>query len=129
MSYLSNHLSDKERAEITSMCKSSPLVKKIVDEIESFYEDPSKMLYKEIVETTKTLAKDLSLIRSGKENIETAILNDNKDDKLFDRVMNLLTKSSAIFEGINRGKKLIDPVGAKQADMEKDSDDKLIFGQ
>lgn len=126
MSYINNHLSDKEQGEIKSLCRSNPLIKKIVDEIESFYDDPSKMLYKEIVETTKTLSNDLSLIRSGKDNIQTVILNDDKDDKLFDRIMNLITKSGPIFEGIAKGKKMIDPIGAKQESM-KDDGDKVIF--
>ncbi len=127
MSYASNHLSDKEQSEIKALSKNNPVIKKIVDELESFYDDPTKMLYKEIVETTKTLAVDLSLIRSGAENIETKILNDDKDDKLFDRIMNLLTKSAAIFDGINKGKKMIDPIGAKQDESKKGDDDMLLI--
>ncbi len=126
MSYINNHLSDKEKTEIKTLCRSNPLIKKIVDEIESFYDDPAKMLYKEIVETTKVLSEDLAVIRSGDENLKTKILGADKDDKLFDRVMSLLTKSGSVFDGINRGKKMIDPVGARQDESKKDDDMLLI---
>lgn len=127
MSYTNNHLSDKEKSELKVLCKSNPIVKKIVDEIESFYDDPAKMLYKEIVETTKVLSDDLKIIRSGDKELSTMILGADKDDKLFDRVMSLITKSGAVFDGISRGKKMIDPVGAKQDESKKSDDDMLLF--
>lgn len=119
MSYVKNHFTKKEQEEI-EVLKSNPVVLRLVEELESFYDDPAKSLYKEIVETTKILGEDLKIVRKGTGS--TKILGADKDDKLFDRVMNLLTKSSAIFDGISRGKKMIDPEGAKKEEMSKSDD-------
>lgn len=123
-------LTDKDRNEVKALAKSNPLVKRMVEEIQSFYEDPTRLLYKEIVETTKVLASDLKLVRNpSKISAENApvIISDDKDDKLYDRVMKVITDSSKIFDGIERGRRAIDPEGAEADRLSKTDSGSVII--
>lgn len=94
-------LNKEDKAQIKQAIEQYPAVKKIWEALEIYTADPSKDFYKEVVLTVQHLSKELALVRSGKKT-EAVLLN--SEDRLFERVKDLLVNAEKIFGGLDRGK-------------------------
>lgn len=99
--------SKQELKEIEDLKKKHPVVEKLWVEHELNNEDVAKVLLFEMKETSKVLAQDLKLIRTGGGSKCKIIGTD-----YFDSVSEFLIKGDKIFSVLHKGKEVVNPEGA-----------------
>jgi hypothetical protein len=116
-------MTQEEIKLLEKLSEKDPLLKSAYDEIMGIHADPTKIFYKELIQTVMALSKELEFIRTGKKELANII---GADDKTFERVTKLLTDSEKIFSGLRKGKDDVFPDEAK-SDREKESEEGLSF--
>jgi hypothetical protein len=116
-------MTQEEIKLLEKLSEKDPLLKSAYDEIMGIHTYPTKIFYKELIQTVMALSKELEFIRTGKKELANII---GADDKTFERVTKLLTDSEKIFSGLRKGKDDVFPDEAK-SDREKESEEGLSF--
>lgn len=99
------NLSKAEQAELEKLAEKHPVIRKLQEEVKSFYEDPSKMFYSELQKTIVHISKEMEKFRKGEDMEGLSIL----DKTAFDVYNKILTNSEDWFKGLSKGKELISP--------------------
>jgi hypothetical protein len=115
-------LSDAEKKEL----EENPLALKIWEELEKYQgEDIQKTLYAQYVDALKSIGDDIKKVSGGSTG---TIINSDKDDKLFDRFMSVMTKFDTMLKALETGRRLIDPELAKAEKKPITGKTKLPYG-
>jgi len=111
INFVSMNLSKEELLELEALAKKNNAVSKALDFIESFLSDPHKKFYNELCRTVEALSEEMKIIRDGKELklTEDGVTQNTApiitgDDKVFDRILKLLTENEKIFNGLRKAK-------------------------
>lgn len=118
-------LTDKEEKDIQALSKKHPEVEKVYTEYKLYKTDATRILHAEFNEMAKCLAGEFKLIREGASG-QCRILT--SDDKLYERVLALMTNSEKIFKGMRIGKEDISPEAVvKEKDKDKEAKEGLVI--
>lgn len=114
--------SKQEINEIEDLKKKYPVVEKLWVEHELNSEDVAKYLLFEMKETSKVLAQDLKLVRTGSASKCKIIGTD-----YFDSVSEFLIKGDKIFSVLQKGKEVVNPEGAAKDKKVSDEENEEVF--
>ncbi len=110
-------LNHKEKTEAEELAKKHPVVKIMLDELQSYEEDPAKVFYLEMTEIIKALSGEMRAIREGKvqDDGDGGLTNVEimTNPKIFGMIKDMLTNSEKIFVGLKKGRYDIDPNAKK----------------
>lgn len=110
---------EKERKELITLSEKHPIVAKLLEELQSYKDDPAKVYYAAVNYLTKAIAKDLMHYAKGESGKCKVLPIEN-----FDAVQKQLSITDKMFSGIKKGKEDIDPEAAEKERKEADSKDK-----
>ena len=118
-------LTEKEEKDIITLSKKHPEVEKVYTEYKLYKTDATRILHAEFNEMAKCLASDFKLARTGRAK-ECVILN--SEEKLYERVLALMTNSEKIFKGMRIGKEDISPETiSKEKNKDNEEKDGLVI--
>lgn len=112
-------LTTQEKEELTKIAKKEPLVQRLLDELNSFKEDPLKRFFAACKNLGDAFAQEIEeyLAKDKKKSLlET-------EDKTFERLVSLLKDNDKITAGMNRSKDLIFPDEAVVGKKKKKEDE------
>ena len=99
---------EKEKKELITIAEKHKVVQKLLEELESYKEDPAKMYFSAVNALTKAIAKDLLHFANGESgNCKVIPPGD------FDALQKQLSITDKMFSGIKKGKEDIDPEAAE----------------
>ena len=105
-------LNPVEKKTAQELAQKHDVVKKMLEELESYEDNPAKVFYKEMSLTIKAISEELRAAREDKEP-KLKILSDTH---LFGMIKDLFTNSEKIFAGLKKGKLDIDPNARQEED-------------
>lgn len=98
-------LTNHQKEELTKIAKKEPLVQLLLDELNSFKEDPLKRFFAACKNLGDAFAEEIEdyLANKGKKSLIQS------EDKTFERLVSLLKDNDKITSGMNRSKDTIYP--------------------
>lgn len=101
-------LTKTESEELTKLRAKYDIVDRIWQQIVIYENDPRGKFYGALTEAVGAISDDLKLIARG-ESAMAKILSNDKDDKIYERVLALAKGSGEIFKGLEAGANLLTP--------------------
>lgn len=116
-------LTKEELEQFRLIASKDELLLKVLEEVNSIHTDPTKVFYRELIQTVMAMSKEMEFVRTGKKELAHIIAS---EDKIFERMTKLITDSEKIFAGLRKGKEDVFPDEAK-SDKEKEKESGISF--